>query len=151
MEMNTGSARFGLWYVHVWWAGNVIYQVRFSRFLLEGPVPVTIARYLAGKVVDLSVHEPGALPPGEIYARIYEEVRRIPYGETVTYGDIARRAGTSPRVVGQAMRRNMVPLVIPCHRVVSQSGIGGFTPDPAIKEDLLAMERKGKRRSRQTS
>jgi len=69
----------------------------------------------------------------------------------VTYGDIARRAGTSPRVVGQAMRRNMVPLVIPCHRVVSQSGIGGFTPDPAIKEDLLAMERKGKRRSRQTS
>jgi len=87
MEMNTGSARFGLWYVHVWWAGNVIYQVRFSRFLLEGPVPVTIARYLAGKVVDLSVHEPGALPPGEIYARIYEEVRRIPYGETVTYGD----------------------------------------------------------------
>lgn len=151
MAVITGSARFGLWYVHVWWRGHTVYQVRFSRFSLDGPVPLAIAQYLAGKFVDLSSCEPGAVPPGELYARIYDEVRRIPYGETTSYGDIAHLVGTSPRVVGQAMRRNMVPLVIPCHRVVSRSGIGGFTPDPSIKEDLLAMERKGKRRSSQTS
>lgn len=149
MEVIAGSARFGLWYVHVRWAGTVIYQVRFSRVPLVGPVPVAIARYLAGRVVDLAMFEPGTPPPGEMYARIYGEVRCIPYGETATYGDVARLAGTSPRVVGQAMQRNMVPLVIPCHRVVSQSGIGGFTPDPAIKEDLIAMERRAKRRSRE--
>jgi methylated-DNA-[protein]-cysteine S-methyltransferase len=51
-------------------------------------------------------------------------------------------------VVGQALARNLLPLIIPCHRVVSRSGIGGFSPDPAIKEELLAMERRGKRRNR---
>jgi methylated-DNA-[protein]-cysteine S-methyltransferase len=44
------------------------------------------------------------------------------------------------------MRRNPVPLVIPCHRVVSRSGLGGFTPDPEIKTLLLDMERKNRRR-----
>jgi methylated-DNA-[protein]-cysteine S-methyltransferase len=51
-------------------------------------------------------------------------------------------------VVGQALARNLLPLIIPCHRVVSRSGTGGFTPDPAIKEELLEMERRGKVRSR---
>jgi methylated-DNA-[protein]-cysteine S-methyltransferase len=51
-------------------------------------------------------------------------------------------------VVGQALSRNILPLIIPCHRVVARDGTGGFTPDPAIKVDLLAMEERGKRQSR---
>ncbi|NTV00647.1 MAG: MGMT family protein, partial [Methanoregulaceae archaeon] len=96
--------------------------------------------------VDPASLEVGTLPPGEQYAQVYREVRNIPYGSTATYGEVADRAGTSPRVVGQAMRRNTVPLVIPCHRVVSRSGMGGFTPDPEIKALLLDMERKNRRR-----
>jgi methylated-DNA-[protein]-cysteine S-methyltransferase len=146
MEELTGSARLGLWFVHVRWSGTTVFQVRFSRTPLPGPVPVLLRQYLAGRPVDLIALDTGALPPGEQYAKIYHEVRRIPYGETATYGEIAGMSGTRPRVVGQAMRRNPVPLVIPCHRVVSVSGPGGYTPDPEIKVMLLAMEKKNKRR-----
>jgi len=148
MEVNEGSTRFGLWYVHVRWSGTIIYHVRFSRVPVAGPVPVPLAQYLSGREIDLSTFTCGAVPPGEHYGRIYREVQQIPYGETATYGEIAERAGTHARVVGQALSRNLLPLIIPCHRVVSRSGIGGFTPDPAIKEDLLEMESRGKRRSR---
>jgi methylated-DNA-[protein]-cysteine S-methyltransferase len=146
MEEINGSARLGLWFVHVSWSGNMVFRVRFSRHPLPGPVPVLLRQYLSGRPVDLSSFETGPLPPGESYARIFREVRAIPYGETVTYGEIAERAQTSPRAVGQAMRRNPVPLIIPCHRVISRSGPGGFTPDPEIKVLLLAMEKKNKRR-----
>jgi len=148
MEVIEGSARFGLWYVLVRWSGDTVYQVRFSRTPVSGPVPVPITRYLSGRISDLSALTCGTPPPGEQYARIYEEVRQIPYGETATYGEIAERAATTPRMVGQALSRNILPLIIPCHRVVARGGIGGFTPDPAIKKDLLAMEHKGKRQSR---
>jgi methylated-DNA-[protein]-cysteine S-methyltransferase len=64
----------------------------------------------------------------------------------MTYGEIARLAGTGPRVVGQAMARNPTPLVIPCHRVVAAKGIGGFSPSIEIKEALLALEKKAMRK-----
>jgi methylated-DNA-[protein]-cysteine S-methyltransferase len=145
VEELTGSARFGLWFVHVRWSGTTVFQVRFSRVPLPGPVPVLMQQYLSGRPVDLTSLHSGALPPGVQYAKIYDEVRRIPYGHTATYGEIGEKTGTSPRAVGQAMRRNQVPLVVPCHRVVSCSGPGGFTPDPAIKVMLLAMEKKNRR------
>jgi methylated-DNA-[protein]-cysteine S-methyltransferase len=142
MEITAGSARFGLWFVQVRWSGTVVYQVRFSRTAVTGPVPVLIRHYLAGRPVDLTAFVSGNIAPGEAYARIYRVVRNIPYGETATYGEIAEQAGTVPRVVGQALRRNPVPLIVPCHRVVSRSGLGGFTPDPEIKVRLLDMEHK---------
>jgi methylated-DNA-[protein]-cysteine S-methyltransferase len=146
MEVTEGSARIGLWFVHVRWSGRTVYQVRFATTPLPGPVPVLVRQYLSGRPVDLTTLVIGIVPPGETTSRIYEEVRKIPYGETATYGEIACRAGTSPRAVGQAMKRNPVPLVIPCHRVVSRSGPGGFSPDPEIKILLLSLEKKNKRR-----
>jgi methylated-DNA-[protein]-cysteine S-methyltransferase len=77
-----------------------------------------------------------------MYSRIYRVVRDVPYGKTATYGEIAEKVSTSPRVVGQAMARNPTPLVIPCHRIVAANGIGGFSPSVEIKEALLAMEKK---------
>lgn len=145
MEEVTGSARLGLWFVHVRWSGTTVYQVRFSRTAAPGPVPVPVGRYLAGLTDDLSGLAIGAAIPGAVAARIYGLVRSIPYGTTATYGEIASLAGTSPRVVGQAMRRNPVPLLIPCHRVVSRDGPGGFTPDPGIKLLLLDLEKKNRR------
>ncbi|NMB79927.1 MAG: MGMT family protein, partial [Methanomicrobiales archaeon] len=87
-----------------------------------------------------------AIHEGTVYGRIYSAVRQIPYGSTATYGEIARIAMTSPRVVGQAMARNPTPLVIPCHRVVAADGIGGFSPEIEIKEQLLLMEKKGRQK-----
>ena len=147
MAVITGFARFGLWFVEVRWSGDTVSRVRFSRSRPEeGPVPSLLRLYLSGRPVNLSLLEPAITPASELYANIYREVRSLRYGETATYGEIAIRAGTGPRVVGHAMARNPVPLIIPCHRVVSRSGPGGFSPDPEIKIRLLEMERKNKKR-----
>src|SRR5208337_1554040 len=97
---------------------------------------------------DLRLLESIAIHDDTVYSRIYRVVREIPRGKTATYGEVAHRIGTSPRVVGQAMARNPTPLVIPCHRVVAADGIGGFSPSVEIKETLLAMEKKMLRKER---
>jgi len=79
--------------------------------------------------------------------RVWAELREIPVGEVVTYGALAARLSSSARAVGGACKRNPVPVVVPCHRVVAASGIGGFMgatagPSLAIKEWLLAHERR---------
>jgi methylated-DNA-[protein]-cysteine S-methyltransferase len=148
MEVTGGSCRFGLRYVHVWHSGSTIHRVRFATTALDGDVPEPFRHYCAGRRVDLASLPTIAIPGDmdSVYCRVYVAVQAIPYGSTMTYGEIARIAGTGPRVVGQAMARNPTPLVIPCHRVVAADGIGGFSPDITIKQELLAMEKKGLRK-----
>lgn len=59
---------------------------------------------------------------GKIFAKIYREVQKIPYGQTRTYGEIAQAVGTTPRVVGFALHCNPSPKTIPCHRIVFKDG-----------------------------
>jgi len=65
-----------------------------------------------------------------------------PYGHVVTYGELARRSGCpgGARAVGQAMARNPLPLVVPCHRVVAANGLGGYGGGLPLKRRLLALE-----------
>lgn len=142
MEVTGGSCRLGLWFVHVWSDGQTIHRVRFSTTGIDGDVPEPFRRYCAGHHVDLTRYETVAISGDTVYSRIYQTVRKVPYGATSTYGEIARQVGTSPRVVGQAMANNVTPLVVPCHRIVGSKGIGGFSPDVGIKELLLEMEGK---------
>ena len=77
--------------------------------------------------------------------RVISETRRISWGNTLTYGEVAKRAGSSgaARAVGTVMSSNRFPFVIPCHRVIgSGGGLGGFTAPGGIglKERLLMME-----------
>ena len=79
--------------------------------------------------------------------RAYDLARRIPPGDTVTYGEIAARLGSpgAARAVGQAMGRNPIPIVIPCHRVLAANGgMGGFSGAGGLstKRALLALERR---------
>lgn len=57
---------------------------------------------------------------------VWALISAIQKGDTCTYSDIAEQLGSSPRAVGNACRANPVPLVVPCHRVVAKSGLGGF-------------------------
>ena len=57
---------------------------------------------------------------------VWEAMRAIPRGRTRTYGELARELAADPRAIGQACGDNRLPLVIPCHRVVSADGLGGF-------------------------
>ncbi|MGI6487386.1 MAG: methylated-DNA--[protein]-cysteine S-methyltransferase [Syntrophothermaceae bacterium] len=76
--------------------------------------------------------------------RVLEYVTGIAYGQTMTYGEVAAALGNpgAARAVGQALGRNLVPLLVPCHRVVGSQGWGGFSAPGGlkIKKDLLYLE-----------
>jgi methylated-DNA-[protein]-cysteine S-methyltransferase len=77
--------------------------------------------------------------------RVREAMVAIPWGQTLSYGEIAHIAGGAPRAVGQACGANMLPLVVPCHRVLAANGIGGYSGGRGLdtKRFLLAMEKGG--------
>ncbi|MDA3870352.1 MAG: methylated-DNA--[protein]-cysteine S-methyltransferase [Gammaproteobacteria bacterium] len=58
--------------------------------------------------------------------RVWQALRRIPAGQVLSYGELARQLNTSARAIGGACRANPVPLIIPCHRIVAKDGMGGF-------------------------
>lgn len=84
------------------------------------------------------------LPP--FSRKVLEFVYTIPYGETLTYGEVARAVDKpgAAQAVGQALKRNPLPLIIPCHRVVASNGPGGFTSPGGVatKLEMLLWERK---------
>ena len=99
-------------------------------------------RYLQGREVDFDI-EVDISRLGSFTQKVLNELRKIPYGETRTYGWLARKAGKpgAARAVGQALKRNPIPIIIPCHRVIRDDGtIGGFSMGINIKERLLALE-----------
>jgi O-6-methylguanine DNA methyltransferase len=74
---------------------------------------------------------------------VVEALRRVPYGEVVTYGELAALAGrpNAQRAAGSVCAQNRFPLVVPCHRVVSATGIGGYGPSGVeVKRRLLRLE-----------
>jgi len=73
---------------------------------------------------------------------VWAELTRIPYGETISYGELARRVGRpkGPRAVGQANGRNPIAIIVPCHRVLASTGIGGYGGGLTCKRALLALE-----------
>ena len=74
---------------------------------------------------------------------VYEQLLQVPYGETVSYGELAKRVGRpkGARAVGQAVGRNPICIIIPCHRVIASNGsIGGFGGGIALKRKLLGIE-----------
>jgi len=82
-------------------------------------------------------------PHGTPYRlRVWQALSEIPHGETRRYADIARQAGGSPRAAGQACGANHLPILIPCHRVLGATGLGGFSGGEGskTKRALLALE-----------
>ncbi len=79
---------------------------------------------------------------GKFHLRVWQAMREIPAGKTESYGDVAARAGSPMafRACGQACGSNRILIFIPCHRVVSSSGLGGFGYGLDWKRKLLAME-----------
>ena len=103
-------------------------------------------RYFAGEPIDFSDVELDLGSEQEFFRRIYEALRKIGYGKTTTYGALAKELGAGPeaaRDVGQAMARNPVPLIIPCHRVLAAGNkLGGFSAPGGTdsKIRMLALE-----------
>jgi methylated-DNA-[protein]-cysteine S-methyltransferase len=77
--------------------------------------------------------------------KVWEAVQKIPLGETCSYQEVAQEVGNPRgcRAIGGANRRNPIPLLIPCHRVIKKDGgLGGFSSGTEIKEWLLRFEQK---------
>ena len=66
--------------------------------------------------------------------RVWKQVSKILYGESLTYGEIAKAIDSGPRAVGNACRHNPIPIIIPCHRVVKKTGMGGYCGSLVGKE-----------------
>ena len=103
-----------------------------------------LREYFAGRrrCFDLEV-EMDALGP--FHARVLQECRKIPFGRLASYGELAAAAGSkgAARAVGQALKRNPAPVVIPCHRVVGARGPGGFSAAGGIGTKLVLLELEG--------
>ncbi|SDM00135.1 methylated-DNA-[protein]-cysteine S-methyltransferase [Franzmannia pantelleriensis] len=99
-----------------------------------------VLAYLDGRRRSFSL---ALSPQGSDFQRqVWAALLRIPYGETRTYGELARRLGRdgAARAIGAASGANPLPLLIPCHRVVAADGMGGYSGGAALKARLLGLE-----------
>ena len=96
--------------------------------------------YFAGEIPDLS--DLPLSPKGTVFQRkVWQELLKIPYGATDTYGALAGRLGSSARAVGSAVGRNPISIIIPCHRVLASDGsLTGYAGGLENKEKLLQLE-----------
>jgi len=104
-----------------------------------------LERYFAGEQVDLSGVALDLRGVSPFHCKIYDAARALAWGKTATYGELAQRAGArdAARAVGQAMGKNPVPIIVPCHRVLAAGGkIGGFSAHggASTKQRLLTLE-----------
>ncbi len=98
--------------------------------------------YFAGRLRDFEL--PLAPEGTPFHLRVWAELRRIPYGTTISYGELARRIGRpqASRAVGRANGANPLPIVIPCHRVIGSNGrLTGYGGGLGIKQKMLELER----------
>jgi len=99
-----------------------------------------LEEYFAGErtTFDIPMEPAGTTFQKEVWA----ELSKIPYGQTISYGELARRVGRpkGPRAVGQANGKNPIPIIVPCHRVLAADGLGGYAGGLAMKRALLAVE-----------
>ena len=104
-----------------------------------------LSAYFAGVPTDFAALtlDPRGTP---FQLRVWQELRRIPWGQTISYGELARRVGNpkASRAVGQANAVNPIPLIIPCHRVIAADGsLGGYSSGLDRKRWLLRHEGAG--------
>lgn len=101
-----------------------------------------LSEYFEGTRQSFSL--PLHLTGTEFQLKVWDELQRIPYGTTISYGELAKRAGNpkGSRAVAQANHNNPVCIVVPCHRVINADGsLGGYAPGPALKQQLLDLEK----------
>src|SRR5215475_4387652 len=135
-----GEALTGLYFPRHWpRAGRSAFGPRTDEGIDDAARQ--LHEYLAGRRIDFEL--PVKAKGTEFDRRVWRLISDVPYGQTTTYGDIARElgAGTDPRDVGAAVGRNPLCIVIPCHRVVGSTGkLTGYAGGLDRKRTLLEIE-----------
>ena len=117
----------------------------------------TSGRHDASAILDAAVAQLAAYDAGEgrsfdlplrvagaaLQQAVCKAMQDIPFGDTVTYGDIAKALGVSAQAVGQACGRNPIPIIIPCHRVMGAKGLTGFSGAGGVETKLALLKHEG--------
>ena len=122
---------------------NVTAWVRSDDAAPFGETERQLGEYFAGARSDFDL--PLAPSGTDFQRRVWTELTHIPYGVTISYGELARRVGNpnASRAVGLANGRNPIPIVVPCHRVIGANGtLTGYGGGLERKQLLLALESK---------
>lgn len=101
------------------------------------PVSAWLDGYFSRRILPLP---PLATAKSAFQSKLRNQLIRLPFAQRQTYGELAKLLDTAPRALGQALGANPLPILIPCHRVVSAQGIGGFAYGFAWKSQLLDFE-----------
>lgn len=110
---------------------------------VEGDVSRAVQRYLEGERIDFSSCTVDLSGLTGFQQQVVEAIRTVPYGDVVSYGELAERIRRpdAVRAVANACGANPVPIIVPCHRVVAENGIGGYSDGgAAVKRALLRLE-----------
>jgi methylated-DNA-[protein]-cysteine S-methyltransferase len=126
---------------------------RLPGALAGTPTPPVLAavaavkRYFEGEKIDFSDFQLDLDEQAGFFKQIYAAARRVGWGQTTTYGTLAKELGLGPeaaRDVGQAMAKNPIPLIIPCHRVLAAGGkVGGFSAPGGSAAKIRMLELEG--------
>jgi methylated-DNA-[protein]-cysteine S-methyltransferase len=95
-----------------------------------------LAAFFAGTLRDFDL--PLAFAPG-LPGQVQRAMAAIPFGQTRTYGDLARELGAPAQAIGQACGRNAIPIIIPCHRVLGACGLGGFSAPGGVETKVALL------------
>lgn len=98
---------------------------------IAAPVTAALSAYFSnsGHIFNLDLNAAGT----PFQQRVWHTLCDIPSGKTLTYGELAKKLNSSPRAVGQACRKNPIPIIVPCHRVIAADDIGGYAGDKSGK------------------
>lgn len=131
----------------LWFYGAKYFAAELEDERTEKLTPV-LRQTLRWLDIYFSGSEPDFMPPLELHGsdfrrRVWAELEKIPYGETVTYGEIAKKLGVkSAQAVGGAVGHNPVSIIVPCHRVLGADGsLTGYAGGTDKKARLLELER----------
>ncbi|MGI9227895.1 MAG: methylated-DNA--[protein]-cysteine S-methyltransferase [Gammaproteobacteria bacterium] len=103
-------------------------RIKSNRDYFAKEIQKQVGAYFSGELEKFDI--PFLFSNGtDFQVRVWDQIRKIPFGTTKTYGEIANKLKSGPRAVGNACRRNHLLLIVPCHRVVSTTGLGGFMGD----------------------
>lgn len=107
-----------------------------------GPIVRELRRYFRGVPTDFRDVRLDLRGTTDFERRVYEATRSIPFGKVASYGQIAKAIGEprAARAVGNALHKNPISIVVPCHRVVASDGLGGYGNNIELKKRLLRLE-----------
>ncbi|MWB79536.1 methylated-DNA--[protein]-cysteine S-methyltransferase [Pseudooceanicola sp. 216_PA32_1] len=94
--------------------------------------------YFAGDLTTFDL--PLRVEGSDLQRAVCREMSAIPFGETLTYGDIAKRLGVPAQAIGQACGGNPIPVIIPCHRVLGASSLGGFSGEGGVETKVALLK-----------